>query len=64
MGWGMVPDQQLALREGRPVLHELLPGATVDVALYWQHWEREAPSAARLTQAVKAAAATRLVQFR
>ena len=63
MGWGMVPDQQLALREGRPVLHELLPGATVDVALYWQHWEREAPSAARLTQAVKAAAATRLVQF-
>ena len=64
MGWGMVPDQQLALRGGRPALHELLPGATVDVALYWQHWEREAPSAARLTQAVKAAAATRLVQFR
>ncbi|HRK40113.1 MAG TPA: HTH-type transcriptional regulator ArgP [Burkholderiaceae bacterium] len=64
MGWGMVPDQQLALREGRPALHELLPGATVDVALYWQHWEREAPSAARLTQAVKAAAATQLVQFR
>jgi LysR family transcriptional regulator, chromosome initiation inhibitor len=63
MGWGMVPDQQLALRGGRPALHELLPGATVDVALYWQHWEREAPSAARLTQAVKAAAATRLVQF-
>lgn len=64
MGWGMVPDQQLALRGGRPALHELLPGATVDVALYWQHWEREAPSAARLTQAVKAAAATRLVQFK
>jgi LysR family transcriptional regulator (chromosome initiation inhibitor) len=63
MGWGMVPDQQLALRGGRPALHELLPGATVDVALYWQHWEREAPSAARLTQAVKEAAATRLVQF-
>jgi LysR family transcriptional regulator (chromosome initiation inhibitor) len=35
---------------------ELLPGATVDVTLYWQHWAREPLSAQRLTQAVKAAA--------
>lgn len=61
LGWGMVPDQQLALRQGRTVLHELLPGATVDVALYWQHWEREAPSARRLTEAVKKAAAEGLI---
>jgi LysR family transcriptional regulator, chromosome initiation inhibitor len=43
----------------RPHLHglqELVPGAWVDVMLYWQHWTREAPSAQRLTQAVKAAA--------
>ena len=57
LGWGMVPEQHLA---SRPSLQELLPGATVDVALYWQHWAREAPSAQRLTQAVKAAAAQHL----
>jgi LysR family transcriptional regulator (chromosome initiation inhibitor) len=61
LGWGMVPDQQLALRQGMPELVELLPGATVDVTLYWQHWEREAPSARRLTEAVKAAAAKTLI---
>jgi LysR family transcriptional regulator (chromosome initiation inhibitor) len=53
LGWGMVPEQHLAQRPG---LQELLPGATVDVVLYWHHWAREAPSAQRLTQAVKAAA--------
>jgi LysR family transcriptional regulator (chromosome initiation inhibitor) len=53
LGWGMVPEQFLAQRPG---LQELLPGAAVDVALYWQHWVREAPSAQRLTQAVKTAA--------
>ena len=62
LGWGMVPDQQLALRQGMPELKELLPGASVDVTLYWQHWEREAPSARRLTEAVKAAAAQYLIQ--
>ena len=61
LGWGMVPDQQLALRHGMPELVELLPGATVDVTLYWQHWEREAPSARRLTEAVKASAAEKLI---
>lgn len=53
LGWGMVPEQDLG---GRPGLQEVLPGATVDVTLYWQHWERESLSAQRLTAAVKAAA--------
>lgn len=53
LGWGMVPEQDL---NGRPGLQEVLPGATVDVTLYWQHWERESLSAQRLTAAVKAAA--------
>jgi LysR family transcriptional regulator (chromosome initiation inhibitor) len=53
LGWGMVPEQHLAHRPG---LQELLPGATVDVVLYWQHWAHEPPSAQRLTAAVKAAA--------
>ncbi len=53
LGWGMVPEQHLP---SHPGMVEVLPGATVDVALYWQHWAREAPSAQRLTLAVKAAA--------
>lgn len=53
LGWGMVPEQHLA---ARPALQEVLPGASVDVALYWQHWTHEPPSAQRLTAAVKAAA--------
>jgi LysR family transcriptional regulator (chromosome initiation inhibitor) len=44
LGWGMVPEQDLT---GRPGLKEVLPGATVDVTLYWQHWERESLSAQR-----------------
>ena len=53
LGWGMVPEQNLV---EHPELQEVLPGATVDVTLYWQHWAREPLSAQRLTQAVKAAA--------
>jgi LysR family transcriptional regulator, chromosome initiation inhibitor len=57
LGWGMVPEQHLGQRPG---LVEIMPGATVDVTLYWQHWAQESPSARRLTQAVKAAARARL----
>jgi LysR family transcriptional regulator (chromosome initiation inhibitor) len=53
LGWGMVPETHLP---GHPGLVDLMPGETVAVTLYWQHWEREAPSAQRLTRAVKAAA--------
>lgn len=62
MGWGMVPDLLLALRQSRPALHEMLPGSTLDVMLYWQHWTREPLAAQRLTQAVKAAAREQLLQ--
>lgn len=58
LGWGMVPEQHAA---GHPGMVEVLPGAAVDVSLYWQHWARESPSAQRLTQAVKAAAGARLL---
>ena len=57
MGWGMVPELHWPQL---PDLEELVPGAGVDVMLYWQHWVRESPSAQRLTQAVKAAAHARL----
>ena len=61
LGWGMVPEQHLP---GRPGMQELLPGATVDVTLYWQHWAREPLSAQRLTQSVKEAAHATLPQAR
>ncbi|MDP3251204.1 MAG: HTH-type transcriptional regulator ArgP [Hydrogenophaga sp.] len=53
LGWGMVPEQHLARRVG---LQEVMPGASVDVVLYWQHWAHESMSAQRLTAAVKTAA--------
>ncbi len=59
-GWGMVPEHELARRVGGPELIDLLPQATVDVALYWQHWLREPPSAQALTQAVRQAASQQL----
>lgn len=57
LGWGMLPEQSLARH---PTLQPLLPNAVVEVALYWQHWARETPSAQRLTAAVKAAARAHL----
>lgn len=56
LGWGMVPGFYLGDRPGKRPLREILPGSTVDIALYWHHWEREPLSAQRMTQAVKRAA--------
>ena len=61
LGWGMVPDVYLLDRAGPLPLAEVLPGAAVDVALYWHHWEREPASAQRLTLAVKQAASRALL---
>ena len=64
MGWGMVHDllpQSNAAHQARKTLAEVLPGRTVDVALYWQHWAHEPLLAQRLTQAVKASAKARLL---
>lgn len=56
MGWGMIPDLLLAMRSNPLPLVEVLPGSAVDVPLYWHHLLREAASAQRPTQAVKAVA--------
>ena len=61
MGWGMVHDPLLDARPNSSTLAEVLPGRTVDVALYWQHWAHEPLLAQRLTQAVKASAKARLL---
>jgi LysR family transcriptional regulator, chromosome initiation inhibitor len=61
LGWGMVPELHFTQRPHElGHLIDLLPNATVDVVLYWQHWARESLSAQRLTTAVKAAAAAHL----
>jgi LysR family transcriptional regulator, chromosome initiation inhibitor len=61
LGWGMQADIQSPedLRSG--ALVDLFPGHFVDVPLFWHHWQREAPQAARLTLAIKAAAGKLLV---
>ena len=64
LGWGMVADLLLDRRQQGPALQDVLPGRTIDVALYWQHWSREPLAGQRLTQAVLQAARARLLQLK
>ncbi|MEP9382197.1 LysR family transcriptional regulator ArgP [Nocardioides sp. KR10-350] len=60
LGWGMLLDPQLEpdLDSGAVVR---LPGSRhIDVPLYWQRWRLDSPTLARLTEAVRRAAATGL----
>lgn len=56
LGWGTIPEPQLApdLAAGRLVV--LSRRDQVDVDLYWQRWRLESPSLTRLTDAVRRAA--------
>jgi LysR family transcriptional regulator, chromosome initiation inhibitor len=56
VGWGMQADIQSPGDLESGALVDLFPGQWVDVPLFWHHWQREAPQAARLTLAIKAAA--------
>jgi LysR family transcriptional regulator, chromosome initiation inhibitor len=62
LGWGMEADIQSAPFLANGTLVDLFPSQFVDVPLYWQHWQREAPQAARLTLAIKAAAKQYLLE--
>ena len=59
MGWGMLPATQLG-DDGDVV--ELVPGAHVDVPLYWQQARLRTPSLDRLTDAVLTAARASLLR--
>jgi LysR family transcriptional regulator, chromosome initiation inhibitor len=61
LGWGMQADIQSPQDLLTGALVDLFPGQCVDVPLFWHHWQREAPQAARLTLAIKAAASKLLV---
>jgi LysR family transcriptional regulator, chromosome initiation inhibitor len=56
LGWGMQADIQAPHDLPSGVLVDLFPSQFVDVPLFWHHGQREAPQAARLTLAIKAAA--------
>jgi LysR family transcriptional regulator, chromosome initiation inhibitor len=56
LGWGMQADIQAPNDLPSGTLVDLFPGQFVDVPLFWHHWQREAPQAARLTLAIKEAA--------
>ncbi|MCW2792386.1 MAG: regulatory protein LysR [Nocardioides sp.] len=60
MGWGAVPEPQLAPAVADGTLVPLTARGHVDVPLHWQRWRLDSPVLARLTDAVRAAARTHL----
>ncbi|WP_456062093.1 LysR family transcriptional regulator ArgP [Amycolatopsis rhabdoformis] len=57
LGWGLVPELQLQLRDG---LVDLAPDRPVDVPLYWQQWKLDSPALATVADAVSREAARAL----
>jgi len=56
LGWGMLPDVQLAASGQADTLLPLQPDKPVDVALYWHHWQVQSPRLARLSDVLIEAA--------
>ena len=52
MGWGLLPESDVAAELERGELVELVPGRRPEVALYWQHWRLGSSLVAELTDAV------------
>lgn len=58
-GWGLIPERQAHASIAAHRLR-LLPGATVEVPLYWQRWKLRSPLLERIEAAVVTAARTNL----
>lgn len=56
MGWGLLPESDVAEQLSDGDLIELVPGRRTDVPLFWQHWTLGSDIVADLTQAVVSAA--------
>jgi LysR family transcriptional regulator (chromosome initiation inhibitor) len=56
LGWGMIPDLQLAQDPGADLV-DLDPAGAMDVELYWQQWRVAGPTLERVARAVQASAA-------
>jgi LysR family transcriptional regulator (chromosome initiation inhibitor) len=62
LGYGMIPDLQLAQSATRAALIDLAPGRHSDVALYWHAWRVQSPRLERLSAQVIAAARQALLE--
>ncbi len=60
-GWGLVPEQQSSAKIAAGSVR-LLPGAPVDVPLYWQRWKLHSPLLERIEAAVITTARQQLQQ--
>jgi len=58
VGWGMVPEPEADAHADAGTLVDLVPGAGLDVPLYWQRWSVRTPSLDDLTARVVQAART------
>jgi LysR family transcriptional regulator (chromosome initiation inhibitor) len=56
MGWGLLPESDVAPQLERGELVELVPGRRPEIALYWQHWRLGSALVGELTDAVVYAA--------
>jgi LysR family transcriptional regulator (chromosome initiation inhibitor) len=60
LGWGMLPDAQIAQHEASGELVEFDPGAFMDVPLYWQQWKLHSPLLAAVADEIERTAAEQL----
>jgi LysR family transcriptional regulator (chromosome initiation inhibitor) len=56
MGWGLLPESDVAAELEDGSLVELVPGRRSEVALFWQHWRLGSTLVADLTEEVVVAA--------
>lgn len=52
LGYGMMPELQVADALARGDLVDIRPGHALDVALYWHYWQTESPAMANLRHSV------------
>ncbi|WP_018150258.1 LysR family transcriptional regulator ArgP [Leeia oryzae] len=56
MGWGMLPEVQMAPWLDRARFIDIFPDAPVDIHLYWHHWQLQTPKMERLSRQLVQAA--------
>lgn len=52
LGYGLVPEYQIADRLENGALVEILPECQCDVPLYWHHWQQQSPALRLLTEVI------------
>lgn len=60
MGWGMVPDMQVAAALSNGDLVDLDPTGAIDVTLYWQQWKLRSSTLQQVATTLRTAAADHL----